>query len=225
MKLFNDERADVSKVGNLSLGDAFDDGAGHATYGYAKNDVWFSILPIELPAAIPTTSLTEANVRTAVGQYARSYTAGGAITPKLVIPLSRMLYRTFVQATGQLTRSNPHGFLVKDMYLSYFIATADATSIAVVATNEAAQSNNAARANASTTPLGTITYENPPGTTVGTLPVAQQANPYVTKIACGTPAFINTDRQNLTFEVQLSLPNTCVVTITEIAFHLAYAMY
>lgn len=222
MQMFNDNNAMVNKSGNLSLGgEGFDDGKGDTTHPYAKNDCWITVLPILLPLAIPTTSLTELNVRTAVGQYARSYTAGAAITPKLVVPIS-LIYRSFQAATGRT--ANPHGFKILDMYLSYFVGTADATSIAVVFTSEEAQTNNTARSNASTTPLGAVTYENPVGTVAATLPVAQQASPYVNKIVVATPAFITTDRRNLTAEIQMSLPNTCVVTITEVAFHLAWAM-
>lgn len=221
-----ENNAFVTGGGNLTLGlSGRDDAANHATYKYTKNDFWLSLNPCALMLAIPTTSLTEAGVRNAAGQYERSYTAGGAITPKIGIMLSSHipLHRTF---TGDKNNAAAyHGFLLKDMILSYKVATADATSVAVVFNTETTQANNTARAAASATPYGTITYENPLGTVVATLPVAQQAAPYVNKIVLGTPAWVNTDRQILTAEIQLSLPNTCVLTITEVSFHYGLAIY
>ena len=44
MQAFNDQSARLNENGNLSLGwSGLDDGAAHATYGYAKNDVTYSI--------------------------------------------------------------------------------------------------------------------------------------------------------------------------------------
>lgn len=214
----------VTGKGNLNLGFEGDDGAGDATHGFAKNDLWVSVSPVTLPSGIPTTTLTEANVRTAVGQYARSYTAGGAITPSIPIPIAQYLPFSR-QFTGSPAAVVPKGFKLTGMYLSYTVATANATSVAVVFTQETAQSNNSARANTSTTPLGAVTYQNPIGTTVASLPVAIQANPYVNFISVATPAFVNTLRSNLTAEIQLSLPLNCVLTITEIALVFSLALY
>ena len=222
MGWWNDAQAFIHGNGNLSLGaSGTDDAAYDATHKYAKGDLWYTLLPVELPSGIPTTNLTEANVRNAAGQYERSYTAGGAITPKIPVPI-RLWYRTF---TGGPALAAPHGFKLTAMFLNYKVATADATSVDVVFNTETAQSNNTARAAASTTPLGTVAYQNPPGTVVATLPVAQQAAPYVTKIVPATPVFITTQRQLLTAEIQLSLPNTCVLTITEVSFLFSLALY
>jgi hypothetical protein len=222
--IFNDNQAKINSSGNLSLGQyGLDDGAGDSSHPYAKDDLWvqFDVLNLR---GIPTTSLTMSDVRTAVGQYGRVFTSGGAITPKVPVYIPN-LYRTLNQYLDGRNASQPHGFKLRAMYLSYTIATADATSIAVVFTTESAQSNSTARANSSTTPLGTVTYENPPGTVVGTLPVGQDADPLVNKIVPGTPAFITTERDILTAELQLSLPNTCVLTITELSFNFAMALY
>lgn len=225
MGWWNDNNAFIRGNGNLTLGLAGkDDAAYDATHTYAKNDFWAHVSPVLLPLGIPTTTLTELNVRNAAGQYERQYTAGGAITPKLALPLSMYLpfHRTL---TGTTSTSAPHGFKLLDLILNYKVATADATSVAVVFNTETPQANATARSAASTTPLGTITYQNPLGTVVATLPVAQQATPYVNRIVLGTPAFVNTDRSTLTAEIQLSLPNTCVFTITDIALHFALAAY
>ena len=163
------------------------------------------------------------DVRTAVGQYGRVFTSGGSITPKVPV-YPPMLYRTLNTMLDGRYASQPHGYLLQAMYLSYTIATADATSLAVVFTTETAQTNSTTRAQGSATPLGTVTYENPPGTTAAALPVGQDADPLVCKIVPGTPVFITDERTILTAELQMSLPNTCVVTITELAFSFAVAM-
>jgi hypothetical protein len=229
MGFFNDQTAGIDENGYLTLGVSqaqsvnnqgpISDGKADATYNYMKGDFWMHVSPIRLPAAIPSTSLTEANVRAAAGMAARSYTAGAAITPNIIVPISEYLpfHRTYA--------TQPHGFKLINMILSYTVATANATSVNVVFNTETPQANNTARSAASTTPLGTVAYQNPPGTSVNNLPVATQANPYVCQIVPGTPVAVTTDRQTLTAEIQLSLPLNCVLTITEVAFHFALGLY
>lgn len=215
---------DVDKNGNLSLGQGgLSDAQGDATHGYAKKDCWWQFDITNL-RGIPTTTLTMSDVRTAVGEYGRVFTAGGAITPNVPIIIPN-IYRTLSGLLNPRQTAAPHGWKLTAMYLSYTVATADATAVAVVFTTEKAQANNTARSARSTTPLGTVVYQNPPGTVVATLPVAQQAAPYVNKIVPGTPVFITTERDILTAEIQLSLPNTCVLTITEVSFNFSMAMY
>ena len=224
MGFWNTNDAWVDRYGNLSLGQTgLDDGAGDATHRYAKDDVRIQ-LDITNLRGIPVTNLTMSDTRTAVGQYNRLFTAGAAITPNVPIYIP-LLYRTLAGLLNARTSANPHGMKVTAMYLNYYIATAAATSIAVVFTSETVQVDNTARTNASTTPLGAITYENPVGTVVSTLPVATQAAPYVCKIVPATPAFLTTNRQGLTAEIQLSLPNTCVVAITDIWLDISLALY
>lgn len=221
MGWWNNAKAFIRGNGNLSLGLGVDDGAYDTSHPYAKNDVWFQVDVTNL-RGIPTTSLTMSDVRTAVGQYGRVFTSGGAITPKVPIYLP-IWYRTY---TGSRQYgSAPHGIKVNYMILSYTIATADATSVAVVFTTETAQTNSTTRAQGSSTPLGAVTYENPIGTSVSVLPVGQDADPLVSKIIPATPIFITDERTILTAELQLSLPNTCVLTVTEIALNCSVAWY
>jgi hypothetical protein len=229
MGFFNDQMAGIDENGYLTLGvgqnqsvnnqGPISDGQADATYNYMKTDFWMQVSPIRLPAAIPSTSLTETNVRVAAGMAARSYTAGAAITPNIILPISEYLPFHRFYAT------QPHGFKLITMILSYTVATAAATSVNVVFNTETPQGNNTARSAASTTPLGTVAYENPPGTAVAALPVAIQANPYVCRIVPSTPVAITTNRQTLTAEIQLSLPNTCVLTITEVTLRFALGLY
>ncbi len=152
------------------------------------------------------------------------YTAGGAVTPKILVR-PPFLYRTLSGLLTPRQAAGPHGWKLTEFYFNYVIAIAGATSVDVVFTTETAQANNVARAAASTTPLGAPIYQNPPGTVVTTLPVATQAAPYVCRIVPTTPVFITTERQMLTVELQLSLPNTTAFTITELSFHFSMAEY
>jgi len=227
--VFNDEKAGINSSGYLTLGvtaaqssnnqGPITDGAADATYAWMKNDFWVQVDPLTLPVALPSTNNTETNVRSAANLWNRTYTAGGSVAAYSFININRILPFARTYATAL------HGFKLIDMILSYTVATAGATSVAVAFATETAQANNSARAVASATPLGAVTYQNPIGTVVSTLPVSTQASPYVCKIVLGTPVAIATDRQTLSCEILWTLPNTCVVAITEIAFHFALGIY
>jgi hypothetical protein len=231
MGFFNDNTAGIDENGYLTLGvgqaqsvnrqGPISDGQADATYNYMKGDFWMHVSPIRLPGGVVGSgSVTEANVRAAAGMAARSYTAGAAAaSTNIIVPISEYLPFHRIYAT------QPHGFKLINMILSYAVATAAATSVAVVFNTETPQTNNTARSAASTTPLGAITYQNPPGTAVAALPVAIQANQYVCQIVPGTPVAVTTDRQTLTAEIQLSLAANGVLTITEVAFHFALGLY
>ena len=222
---FADNQAGVNYLGNISTGfGGADDAQGDATHGYAKKDCWYQV-PLQYLAGIPTTTLTMSDVRSAAGIYGRVFTSGGAITP--VVPIYfPMPYRTLSGlAIANNATVQPHGFKLTACRLAYTIATLAATSVNFVFTTEAAQANNTARAAASNTPLGAVTYHNPPGTVVASLPVATQANPYLCSVVFATPVFITTERQFLMGELQLSLPNTTVFTLTELSFQFSYALY
>lgn len=225
-KLFNDAQAEVNKSGNLSLGfGGFDDGAADAAALYAKGDCEWNLLKDLVP--VGGASITYANVRTAVGQYGLSVTAGAAVTPNIWTSIEFPLRRTatVTPSGGANPATAGHGYKIVDLILGYTVATLAATSVNVVATQEAPQSNNGARANTSTTPLGAVTYENPVGTVVASLPVATQANPYNCRIVFATPVFITLAQSLLTVEIQLSLPNTSVVTITDLIARGSMALY
>ena len=220
-----DTQAKIDGEGNLTLGlGGYDDGLGDSSHGYGKANCRIAI-PLNSLVGTPTTNLTEALVRTTVGQYARSYTAGDAITPNIPVFLP-MIYRTMNATTNPPgVAPTHHGWKITKLRMNYTIGTLAATSIAVVFTTETAEANATALANRSTTPLGTVAYQNPPLTVVGTLPVATQATPYVCDIVPATPAFVNIDGDLLTAEIQLSLQNTTVFTIRQLWAYFTYAMY
>lgn len=222
---FNDQNAWLNKSGNLSLGNSGqDDAAGNTSFPYAKDDFWMSVNVNALPAAIPVTNLTETNTRVSVGIYTRTYTAGAAITPKLPISISNLLpfHRTFLGSSG--ATSNPHGFILKSMIVSYIVGVAALNAIAAVFTTETAQAEAVARAAASTSPFGAVIVQNPPGT-VAAAPLTTQATPHVVAFVPTTPAFVNTQRQLLTAELQLDMANTGTFAITEISLLFALAAY
>lgn len=227
MSNFNDNQGQVNSLGNLSLGQyGYDDEAGDATYGYAKDDCKIILAHPFLNTALPTTNLTEATTRTSAGIWTRTYTAGGTVASFVLLYPSQLIYRTLTGALDGAVAAQPHGFKINSVDLNYAITVADATAITVTAQTEAFQTNNAARANSSTTPLGTVTYQNPVGTTVSVLPIAQQANPYQCRAVFGTPVFVTgTSLTPLNLELGLSLPNTCVVSLTYLALNVSVALY
>lgn len=222
----------INGSGNLSLGQSgADDGKGDATHKYAKSDCRFDLMQVlldrPLADALPTTNLTESRTRTSAGIWTRVYTAGGAVASFVLLRLPELIRTgtgfTVGPNTAAGTAYNPHGYKVTSIDINYTVGTLAATSIDITAQTETAQTNNTARANASTTALGTVTYQNPVGTTVSTLPVATQANPYQCRAAFGTPIFVPSNI--LTFEIAMVLPNTSVVSITGLWVNYSFALY
>ena len=223
----------VAGGGNLTLGQGgYDDGQADATHGYAKKDCRYDafnsdILNRPLANALPTTNMTESWTRTSAGIWNRVYTTGGGGAADCFVLFA--LPEVIRTGSGGLlpspsnTAYATHGYKVTSIDLMYTIGTANATAISVTAQAETAQTNNVARANNSTTPLGTVTYQNPVGTTVSVLPVAQQAAPYQCRAVFGTPAFVPAN--TLTFELELSLLTSCVFTLTGLFINYSLAIY
>lgn len=221
----------VSSGGNLSLGQSgYDDGQGDTTHKYAKADcrldLMQDLLNRPLADALPTTNLTESRTRTSAGIWSRVYTAGGAVASftRLIVP--ELIRTGITSGTAQVPQAGAyalHGYKLTSVDIDYSVSVLAPTSIVVTAQTETAQTNNVARANASTTALGTVTYQNPVGTTVSVLPVATQANPYQCRVAFGTPIFCPVD--NLTLEIAWTMVNTNVVTVTGLWANFSYAPY
>src|SRR6266487_3023668 len=63
------------------------------------------------------------------------------------------------------------------------------------------------------------------GTVAATLPVATQANPYVTRIVPAAPIFVNTDNTDVWLEISEVNPGTAVMAITHLGYHCSVALY
>ncbi len=219
----------VSGGGNLSLGQGgFDDGQADPLVLYGKKDCRYDVLTNDLLTrglvdGHPTTNLTESVTRVSAGLWTRTYTAGGTVASFTLFTLPGP------QRTGLTTGGLPqqayalHGYKVTSVDLNYIITTADATAITMTAQVETAQTNNVARVLSSSTALGVVSYQNPIGTAATTLPVAQQAAPYQCRVLFATPVFQPTN--NLTFELGLSLPSSCVVVVTGLWINYTMALY
>src|SRR5678815_3979155 len=123
MQAFNDQQARLNKSGNLSLGfRGLDDGAGHATWGYAKNDV---TLPVAAPLLVGDTlpALTYITGDIPVRTLAAS------TTHKVTVPMPQQLVRTVTTLSNPIGgASAPHGVLVKSLALFYRVNTTTITS-------------------------------------------------------------------------------------------------
>lgn len=206
----------VTGKGNIVTGVEVDDLAGDASFGYAKGDFWLPV-PLQNLTSFPNAPTL---ARTSQGIYTAALTTN--TTQNVVVPLTGMGLRTF---TGAPVASAPHGLKVNALLFNYTVATLGATSLAVAFVAEV-QTNATARALV-TNPFGSgaVTYQNPPGTTVANPAVATQATPYVTLAVPGTPAFFNTLYGQVFAEITVVMPNTSVVTLTEVAWLLSVAMY
>jgi hypothetical protein len=207
----------VTGKGNLNLGAEADDGAGDATHGWAKSDVWWNV---PLNQIFMGAGAIGAVGRTSAGIYTAAITAAAA-TQIVVVPLV-MPQRKFAGTPGGAA---PHGVKVLDLAFGYTIGTAGETSIAVTF-NVETPANATARALVSN-PFGSgaVTYENPLGTVAATLPVATQATPYVVRAIPATPAFINADMSQIYAEISFVNPGTSVATLTFISWHVALGLY
>lgn len=200
---FNDNNAWIQGTGNLTLGAAgSDDGQGHATYGYAKNDV---TLPVN---AAEIVSDTQPVMTYATGDIPKRTLVNA--THKVAIPLPQWFVRTF-QNTAQ-GPSNPHGILVKSLTLYYRVNTSDLTSITGVI-NSAPMAAGAA--------LPTVTAMT---TSVAGGTLTQAANTYALVITVTTPAFLSVANTLIWGLATVVVPtNTC--DILGASWQVAYAMY
>ncbi len=227
--LINADNFFVSAGGNISTGTGgLDDKQGDATYPWAKGDCWIHIDPvIDIPAAMPTTNLTEANVRASAGRWNRTYTvAGGSSTCFIYIPF-RTIYRTLAATTllDPKTPAGAHGFMVKSMVMAYGVTTLGITSAAVAFQRSTAFVDGTAAPAVNTTPLGaTMAYQEPPGTVITTLPIAATATPYVVAVVPPSPVWFTTVRDALNAEIAFVAPSTSVFTMFDIWFNILVAL-
>ena len=214
---FNDAGAWINGQGNLSLGNAGkDDASGDPAALYAKGDCFVNV---PLNSVFAGAGAIGAVGRTSAGIYTVQVTAAAA-TQIVVIPITG-IFRKFASTAGGV--NNPHGFKLLDLVLGYTIGTAAETTVSVAFFTEV-QTNNTARASTAT-PFGAVTYENPIGTVVATLPVATQANPYVSRAVPATPIFVNADNTDVYAEVSFVNPGTAVAVLTHIGYHVSVALY
>ncbi len=227
--LINADQFFVSAGGNISTGTGgLDDKQGDATYPWAKSDCWIHIDPvIDIPTALPTTNLTEANVRASAGRWNRTYTsAGGTVTSFIYIPF-RQIYRTLAATTllDPKTPAGAHGFLVKSMVMAYGVTVLAATTVAVAFQRATAFVDVSATPAVNTTPLGaTMAYQEPPGTSVASAPVATTSNTYVVAVVPPSPVWFTTVRDALNAEIAIVLPSSSVFTLFDIWFNLSVAL-
>ncbi|SRR6266487_4497774 len=215
---FNDANAWINGQGNLSLGNAGrDDASADPAALYAKGDCFVNV-PI-IPGAFTSVTHALTFARTSAGLYTATLAASAA-TGIVIVPITG-IFRKFSSTVGGV--NNPHGFKLLDFVLCYTVATAAETTISGAFFTEV-QANNGARASVAT-PFGAVTYENPIGTVAATLPVATQANPYVTRIVPAAPIFVNTDNTDVWLEISEVNPGTAVMAITHLGYHCSVALY
>lgn len=210
MTPFNDNAAWINKSGNLTLGMPVDDSAGHATYGWAKNDVTLlvpatSIVSDTLPA------LTYATGDIPIRALAAS------TTHKVTIPLPHWFIRTTTVPSGLNSAgvsSTPKGILVKSLALFYRVNTNNLTSFSTMAIN--------------TTPLaagtGLPTVTELASTLAGNT-VTQAANVYAAVSSVTTVAFFNTADTLIWGLATIVTPGSCTCDILGASWRVAYAMY
>ncbi len=206
MQGFNDNNAHISALGNLSLGGAGqNDGAGHATYGYAKNDV---TLPVN---AIDLVSGTMPALTYATGDIPIRLLAAST-THKVAVPMPQEFVRSFVAATGRA--ANPHGILVKNVALFYVVKDVDLTSFATFAVNTAPLAAGAA--------LPTVTALT---TTLAGNTLTAAANTYAAVATVTTPAFVTVNDTLIWAVATIVTPAGSTVQVLGASWRVAYAMY
>lgn len=203
---FNNQNAYFNKSGNLSLGNSGkDDAAGHATYGYAKNDVTLTV-PANIITSDTLPALTYATGDIPIRALAAS------TTHKVTVPLPQWFNRSFVGTTG--VTANPKGILIKSVALFYRVNTTTLTSFATFAINTTPLAAAAA--------LPTVTALT---TTLAGNTLTAAANVYAGVSTVTTPAFINTDDTLVWGLATIVTPAMSTCDILGASWRVAYAMY
>lgn len=212
---FNDANAWITGQGNFTLGNlGRDDASGDPAALYAKGDVF-----VNFPLTSLYSSAASAMVRSAAGLWYLNLTAA-ATTYVIGVPLS-IPQRKFTNLSGG--NVNPKGFKLLDLVFGYTVTTAALTAAPTVAFFTELQANTTARA-VTATPYGAVTTENPIGT-VGALPTAISANPYVARAYGATPVFINADNTFALAEISIATGAAATAAITFVGAHISWAMY
>lgn len=210
MKQFNDNNAEVSKEGNLSLGFAGrDDEAQHATYGYVKNDVTLMVSGLEL------TSDTQPAMTYITGDLpVRTLAASG--THKVTIPLPGWFVRTTTLPASNPAgvAAAPHGIIVKSLALFYRVNTTALTSFATMAINTSPVAAAAA--------LPTVTELT---STLAGNTLTAAANVYAAVATVTTPAFFNTADTFIWAVATIVTPGSSTCDLIGASWRVGYAMY
>lgn len=206
MGWWNDNNAAINSGGNLSLGGGgYDDASAHATYGYAKNDVTYTV-PASIITGDTLPALTYATGDIPIRALAAS------TTHKVTIPFPEWFNRTFTAAVGQT--ANPHGILIKSLTLFYRVNTTNITSFATMPINTTPLAAAAA--------LPTVTALT---TTLAGNTLTQAANVYAAVSTVTTPAFINTANTLVWGLATIVIPGSSTVDLLGASWSCAYAMY
>ena len=209
MRMFNDNQANVSKEGNLSLGFAgHDDEAGHATYGYAKDDV---SLPVPgflcISDTLPALTYLTGDIP--------NRTLAASTTHKLAIPFPQAFVRTTTLPASNPAgvAAAPHGVLVKSLALFYRVNTTTITSFTTMAINSAPLAAAAA--------LPTVTEMT---STLAGNTLTAAANVYAAVSTVTTPAFLTTADTLIWGVATIVIPGSSTVDILGASWRVAWAM-
>lgn len=205
MRGFNDNNAALDGAGNLTLGlGGANDGSGHATYGYAKNDVTLSV-----PSNIITSDTLPA-LTYATGDIPNRVLAA-SLTHKVTIPLPQSIQRSF---TGAPQASAPHGILIKSLALFYRVNTTNITSFATMAINYTPLAAGAG--------LPAVTALT---TTLAGNTLTQAANTYAAVATVTTPAWIPGADYLIWAVATIVTPGSSTVDLLGASWRVAYALY
>lgn len=211
MILFNDNQANINKDGNLSLGfGGAADGAGNATYLYAKDDT-FALVPANLITSDTLPALTYAT-----GDIPDRVLAAST-THKVTVPFPQMLLRTtnvVGPTAGAAAATAGHGMLIKTLALFYRVNTTTITSFTTFAINTTPLV--AAAALPSVTALTTTLAGN-------TLTAA--ANVYAAVATVTTPAWIVVADTLVWGLATIVVPGSSTVDILGASWRIALALY
>lgn len=211
MRMLNDQHARINKVGNLTLGvNGEDDGAAHATYGYAKNDVTY-VVPGFLLVSDTQPALTYLT-----GDIPNR-TLAASTTHKVAIPLTQHFNRSFTGVPTTNTvgfTSAPHGILVKSLALFYRVNTTTITSFATMAINTAPLAAGSG--------LPTVTATT---TTLAGNTLTAAANTYAAVATVTTPAWAAVDDNMIWAVATIVTPGSSTVDLLGASWRCAYAMY
>jgi hypothetical protein len=226
MGWWNDNLARINGNGALTLGQTADDGNGDATYPYAKGDVWVNIPLLTCPTAaattgtwvVPTMEARAAN-STAGRQGMNIKLAGANALNAVLVPISQAL-RTAGATSGNVNK----GFLAKQLDIVFNPITTTLNTVLTVTAWTRLLANSVAEDGVAYG--GTITYQNPIGTTVTNLPsTANATGNWVCAAVFGTPSWINVYDTDLFAELVCGLNTpTCSIRILDLNVRGSWAM-
>ena len=219
-----------------------DDGSADSTHKYAKGDVFVPIPIAKCMYALGATSnwALVGNLNAAVGANTRKALATVGVSQCILLNTNStgigascfvlipfdFMQRTFTGTpTGQ---SDPHGFKLKSLdfaysvYGSVLVAAPTATFWTEVMTD--LTTRDGVRLD-----TGQVTYENPIGTIVASLPTAIQTSGYAARVNILTPVFVNAVRTQLfgelNFSVQVATGTGGKCEVSNIVANISVALY